>query len=198
MKSKSYRFNWSRFIAKRVYAWLVVLTVLAIFHIVNVMTSDNRKLVFPLESTTDSSQINQISPQLSLVQQYELQVDSPNWFYNLLLENNVGMSPLTTFVTLILASLGLVLRGEIDLKNPFNKDLSKPIFVAATASLLLFILEYFAYRSISNSFEFNQLENYHIVRIDNFWLCFTSAGLFWLANVMKKGYDLQKEQNLTI
>jgi hypothetical protein len=172
--------------------------VLAIFHIVNVMTSDNRKLVFPLESTTDSSQINQISPHLGIVQQYELQVDSPNWFYNLLLENNVGMSPLTTFVTLILASLGLVLRGEIDLKNPFNKDLSKPIFVAAVASLLLFILEYLAYRSISQSIELKQLDRYRIVRIDNFWLCFTSLGLFWLASVMKKGYHLQKEQNLTI
>lgn len=198
MKTKSYRFNWSRFIAKRVYAWLVVLTVLAIFHIVNVMTSDNRKLVFQLESTSDSSQINQISPHLGLVQQYELQVDSPNWFYNLLLENNVGMSPLTTLFTLILASLGLVLRGEIDLKNPFNKDLSKPILVAAVASLLLFILEYLAYRSISQSIELQQLDGYRIVRIDNFWLCFTSLGLFWLASVMKKGYQLQKEQNLTI
>jgi ABC-type dipeptide/oligopeptide/nickel transport system permease component len=198
MKTKPYRFNWSRFIAKRVYAWLVVLTVLAIFHIVNVMTSDNRKLVFQLESTTDSSQINQISTHLGIVQQYELQVDSPNWFYNLLLENNVGMSPLTTLVTLILASLGLVLRGEIDLKNPFNKDLSKPIFVAAIAALLLFILEYLAYRSISQSIELQQLGRYRIVRIDNFWLCFTSLGLFWLASVMKKGYYLQKEQNLTI
>jgi ABC-type dipeptide/oligopeptide/nickel transport system permease component len=198
MKTKPYQFNWSRFIAKRVYAWLVVLTVLAIFHIVNVMTSDNRKLVFQLESSTDSSQINQISTHLGIVQQYELQVDSPNWFYNLLLENNVGMSPLTTLVTLILASLGLVLRGEIDLKNPFNKDLSKPIFVAAVASLLLFILEYLAYRSISQSIELQQLGRYRIVRIDNFWLCFTSLGLFWLASVMKKGYHLQKEQNLTI
>jgi hypothetical protein len=162
------------------------------------MTTDNLKLVFQLESSNVRSQINQISPQLGLVQQYELQVDSPNWFYTLLLENNVGMSPLTTLVTLILASLGLVLRGEIDLKNPFNKDLSKPIFVAAVASLLLFILEYLAYRSISQSIELKQLDRYRIVRIDNFWLCFTSLGLFWLASVMKKGYHLQKEQNLTI
>jgi hypothetical protein len=29
-------------------------------------------------------------------------------------------------------------------------------------------------------------------------LCFTSLGLFWLASVMKKGYHLQNEQNLTI
>jgi hypothetical protein len=162
------------------------------------MTSDNRKLVLQLESTSDSSQINQIGPHLGLVHQYELQVDSPNWFYNLLLENNVGMSPLTTLVTLILASLGFVLRGEIDFKNPFNKDLSKPIFVAAVASLLLFILEYLAYRNISQSIELKQLEGFHIVRIDNFWLCFTSLGLFWLASVMKKGYHLQNEQNLTI
>jgi amino acid transporter len=162
------------------------------------MTSDNRKLVFQLESWSDSTQINQISPHFGLVQQYELQVDSTNWFYNLLLENNVGMSPLTTLVTLILASLGLVLRGEIDLENPFKKDLSKPIFVAAVAALLLFILEYLAYRSISQSIELKQLDRYRIVRIDNFWLCFTSLGLFWLASVMKKGYHLQKEQNLTI
>jgi len=198
MKTKSYRFNWSVLIMKRIYSWVIVLTILAIFHIADVMTSENRKLVFQLESTSGSSQIDPIGPQLGLVHRYELQVDSTNWFYNVLLENNIGMSPLTTLVTLLLTSCGILLRGEIDLKNPFNKDLSKPIFVAAIASLLLFILEYFAYRSISNSFEFNQLENYHIVRIDNFWLCFTSAGLFWLANVMKKGYDLQKEQNLTI
>jgi len=198
MKTKSYRFNWSVLIMKRIYSWVIVLTILAIFHIADVMTSENRKLVFQLESTSGSSQIDPIGPQLGLVHRYELQLDSTNWFYNVLLENNIGMSPLTTLVTLLLTSCGILLRGEIDLKNPFNKDLSKPIFVAAIASLLLFILEYFAYRSISNSFEFNQLENYHIVRIDNFWLCFTSAGLFWLANVMKKGYDLQKEQNLTI
>jgi len=198
MKAKSYRFNWSVLIMKRIYSWVIVLTILAIFHIADVMTSENRKLVFQLESTSGSSQIDPIGPNLGLVHRYELQVDSTNWFYNVLLENNIGMSPLTTLVTLLLTSCGILLRGEIDLKNPFNKDLSKPIFVAAIASLLLFILEYIAYRSISNSIEFNQLENYHIVRIDNFWLCFTSAGLFWLANVMKKGYDLQKEQNLTI
>ena len=198
MKTKSYRFNWSRFIVKRVYSWLAVLTVLAIFHIVNVMTSDNRKLILQLESTSDSSQINQIGSHLGLVHKYELQVDSSSWFYSLLIENNIGLSPLTTLVTLILASLGFVLRGAIDLKNPFSKDFSMPIIIAAVATLLLFILEYLAYRSISQSIELIQLEGFHIVRIDNFWLCFTSLGLFWLASVMKKGYHLQNEQNLTI
>lgn len=162
------------------------------------MTSDSRKLVFQLESTTGNSQLKTIGPHINLVNQYELQVESSNGFYNLLLENNVGMSPLTTLVTLILASLGIILRSEIDLKNPFNKDLSKPILVAAAASLLLFILEYVAYRSLTNSLELDHLERLHIVRIDNFWLCFTSLGLFWLASVMKKGYQLQKELNLTI
>ena len=198
MKTKSYRFNWSRFIVKRVYSWLAVLTVLAIFHIVNVMTSDNRKLILQLESTSDSSQINQIGSHLGLVHKYELQVDSSSWFYSLLIENNIGLSPLTTLITLILASLGFVLRGAIDLKNPFSKDFSMPIIIAAVATLLLFILEYLAYRNLSQSIELKQLEGFHIVRIDNFWLCFTSLGLFWLASVMKKGYHLQNEQNLTI
>jgi len=117
---------------------------------------------------------------------------------SLLIENNIGLSPLTTLITLILASLGFVLRGAIDLKNPFSKDFSMPIIIAAVATLLLFILEYLAYRSISQSIELKQLEGFHIVRIDNFWLCFTSLGLFWLASVMKKGYHLQNEQNLTI
>jgi hypothetical protein len=198
MKPNTYRFNWTRFFAKRIYSWLIVLTVLAIFHIVNVMTSDNRKLVLQLESTSDSSQINQICSNLGLVHKYELQVDSSSWFYSLLIENNIGLSPLTTLVTLILASLGFVLRGAIDLKNPFSKDFSKPFIFAAVATLLLFILEYLAYRSISQSIELKQLEGFHIVRIDNFWLCFTSLALFWLASVMKKGYHLQNEQNLTI
>jgi hypothetical protein len=172
--------------------------VLAVLHIVDVMTSENRKLVFQLEPTTEKTQIHQIGPQLGLIRHYELQVDSPNWFYSILMENNIGLSPLTTLVTLILASLGFVLRGEVDLKNPFNKDLTKPILIAAVTSLLLFVLEYLAYRSISQSIELKQIEGYHIARIDNFWLCFTSLGLFWLASVMKKGYHLQKEQNLTI
>ena len=198
MKTKSYRFNWSRFIVKRVYSWLVVLTVLAIFHIANVMTSDNRKLILQLEPTSEKILIDQIGPKLGLMRHYELQIDSSSWFYSLLIENNIGLSPLTTLVTLILASLGFVLRGAIDLKNPFSKDFSKPIIIAAVASLLLFILEYLAYRNLSQSIELKQLEGFHIVRIDNFWLCFTSLGLFWLASVMKKGYHLQNEQNLTI
>jgi hypothetical protein len=198
MKPNTYRFNWTKFLAKRIYSWLIVLTVLAVLHIVDVMTSENRKLVFQLEPTTDQTEIHQISPQLGLIRHYELQVDSPNWFYSILMENNIGLSPLTTLVTLILASLGFVLRGEVDLKNPFNKDLTKPIIIAAVTSLLLFVLEYLAYRSISQSIELKQIEGYHIARIDNFWLCFTSLGLFWLASVMKKGYHLQKEQNLTI
>jgi hypothetical protein len=198
MKPNTYRFNWTKFLAKRIYSWLIVLTVLAVLHIVDVMNSENRKLVFQLEPTTDKTQIHQISPQLGLIRHYELQVDSPNWFYSILMENNIGLSPLTTLVTLILASLGFVLRGEVDLKNPFNKDLTKPILIAAVTSLLLFVLEYLTYRSISQSIELKQIEGYHIARIDNFWLCFTSLGLFWLASVMKKGYHLQKEQNLTI
>lgn len=198
MKPNTYRINWTKFLAKRIYSWLIVLTVLAVLHIVDVMTSENRKLVFQLEPTTDKTPIHQISPQLGLIRHYELQVDSPNWFYSILMENNIGLSPLTTLVTLILASLGFVLRGEVDLKNPFNKDLTKPILIAAVTSLLLFVLEYLAYRSISQSIELKQIEGYHIARIDNFWLCFTSLGLFWLASVMKKGYHLQKEQNLTI
>jgi|GEM_PF-1587955 hypothetical protein len=198
MKTKSYRFNWSRFIVKRVYSWLAVLTVLAIFHIANVMTSDNRKLILQLEPTSEKILIDQIGPKLGLMRHYELQIDSSSWFYSLLIENNIGLSPLTTLVTLILASLGFVLRGAIDLKNPFSKDFSKPIIIAAVASLLLFILEYLAYRNLSQSIELKQLEGFHIVRIDNFWLCFTSLGLFWLASVMKKGYHLQNEQNLTI
>lgn len=198
MKPNTYRINWTKFLAKRIYSWLIVLTVLAVLHIVDVMTSENRKLVFQLEPTTDQTEIHQISPQLGLIRHYELQVDSPNWFYSILMENNIGLSPLTTLVTLILASLGFVLRGEVDLKNPFNKDLTKPILIAAVTSLLLFVLEYLAYRSISQSIELKQIEGYHIARIDNFWLCFTSLGLFWLASVMKKGYHLQKEQNLTI
>lgn len=198
MKPNTYRFNWTKFLAKRIYSWLTVLTVLAVLHIVDVMTAENRKLVFQLEPTTDKTQIHQISPRLGLIRHYELQVDSPNWFYSILIENNIGLSPLTTLVTLILASLGFVLRVEVDLKNPFNKDLTKPILIAAVTSLILFILEYLAYRSISQSIELKQIEGYHIARIDNFWLCFTSLGLFWLASVMKKGYHLQKEQNLTI
>ena len=198
MKTKSYQFNWSKFIVKRVYSWLAVLTVLAIFHIANVMTSDNRKLILQLEPTSEKILIDQIGPKLGLMRHYELQIDSSSWFYSLLIENNIGLSPLTTLVTLILASLGFVLRGAIDLKNPFSKDFSKPIIIAAVASLLLFILEYLAYRNLSQSIELKQLEGFHIVRIDNFWLCFTSLGLFWLASVMKKGYHLQNEQNLTI
>lgn len=198
MKTKTYRFNWSRFIVKRVYSWLIVLTVLAIFHIANVMTSDNRKLVLQLEPTSEKIQIDQIGPQLGLIRHYELQIDSSSWFYSLIIKNNIGFSPLTTLVTLIIASLGFVLRGAIDLKNPFSKDFSKPIIIAAVASLLLFILEYLAYRNLSQSIELKQLDGFHIVRTDNFWLCFTSLGLFWLASVMKKGYHLQNEQNLTI
>jgi hypothetical protein len=198
LKKNAYRFNLAGFVFKRVNAWLVVLIILAIFHIANVLTSKNQKLVFQLEQVSNKQQIDKIGHQMDLIHNYKLQVDSPNWFYSMIIENNLGWSPMTTFMTLILASCGLLLRSEVDLKKPFDKDLSKQINIAAVATLLLFLLEKVAYNSISQNIELKQLEGFSIIRLQNFWLCYTSLGLFWLASIMKKGYQLQKEQNLTI
>jgi len=198
LKKNTYRFNLAGFVFKRVNAWLVVLIILAIFHIANVLTAKNQKLVFQLEQVSNKQQIDKIGHQTDLIHTYKLQIDSPNWFYSMILENNLGWSPMTTLMTLILASIGLLLRSEVELKKPFNKDLSKQINIAAIATILLFFLEYIAYRSISNSINLKQFQGFRIVRLENFWLCYTSLGLFWLAGIMKKGYQLQKEQNLTI
>jgi hypothetical protein len=198
MNSLVNRLNWKQILAKRVYCGLIVLIILAIFHIVDVMTSNNRKLIIQLEQSSIKIPITHISPNFGLISQYELQVDSPNWFYSLLIKNNIGLSPITTIVTLIIASLGFFLHGEVELKNPFRKNLTKPILFAAYTSLLLFILEFIAYHSLSLSIDLKQINGYQIARIDNYWMCFTSIGLFWLANIMKKGYHLQYEQNLTI
>lgn len=198
LKKNAYRFNLAGFVFKRVNAWLVVLIILAIFHIANVLTSKNQKLVFQLEQVSNKQQIDKIGHQMDLIHNYKLQVDSPNWFYSVIIENNSGWSPITTFMTLILASCGLLLRSEVDLKKPFDKDLSKQINIAAVATLLLFLLEKVAYNSISQNIELKQLEGFSIIRLQNYWLCYTSLGLFWLASIMKKGYQLQKEQNLTI
>jgi hypothetical protein len=198
LKKNAYRFNLAGFVFKRVNAWLVVLIILAIFHIANVLTSKNQKLVFQLEQVSNKQQIDKIGHQMGLIHNYKLQVDSPNWFYSVIIENNSGWSPMTTFMTLILASCGLLLRSEVDLKKPFDKDLSKQINIAAVATLLLFLLEKVAYYSISQNIELKQLEGFSIIRLQNYWLCYTSLGLFWLASMMKKGYQLQKEQNLTI
>ena len=198
LKKNAYRFNLAGFVFKRVNAWLVVLIILAIFHIANVLTSKNQKLVFQLEQVSNKQQIDKIGYQMDLIHNYKLQVDSPNWFYSVIIENNSGWSPMTTFMTLILASCGLLFRSEVDLKKPFDKDLSKQINIAAVATLLLFLLEKVAYYSISQNIELKQLEGFSIIRLQNYWLCYTSLGLFWLASMMKKGYQLQKEQNLTI
>lgn len=198
VKKNPYRFNLTRFVLKRVNAWLVVLIILAIFHIANVLTTENRKLVFQLEQVSDKQQVDKIGQQVGLLHTYKLQVDSPNWYYSMIIENNSGWSPVTTLITLILASCGLLLRSEVDLKKPFDKDLSKQINIAAVATLLVFFLEYIAYRSISQSINLKQFEGFHIAKLHNYWLCYTSLGLFWLASIMKKGYQLQNEQNLTI
>jgi len=198
VKKNSYRFNLAGFVVKRVNAWLVVLIILAIFHIANVLTTENQKLVFQLEQVSDKQKIDKIGQQVSLLHTYQLQVDSPNWFYSMIIENNLGWSPMTTLMTLIIASCGLLLRSEVDLKKPFDKDLSKQINIAAVATLLLFFLEYIAHYSISQSVHLKQFEGFQIARLHNYWLCYTSLGLFWLAGIMKKGYQLQNEQNLTI
>jgi hypothetical protein len=198
LKKNAYRFNLAGFVFKRVNAWLVVLIILAIFHIANVLTSKNQKLVFQLEQVSDKQQVDKIGQKMDLIHTYQLQVDSPNWFYSVIIENNSGWSPITTFMTLILASCGLLLRSEVDLKKPFDKDLSKQINIAAVATLLLLLLEKVAYNSISQNIELKQLEGFSIIQLQNYWLCYTSLGLFWLASIMKKGYQLQKEQNLTI
>ncbi len=190
--------NWIRgpFFSSRLF--FVFLIVLTLFEAADVLTAEKKQLIFEVTPKEKEPQVDPIPQNASIVHAYKLQMDSPGWFYSFVLENNIGRSPLHSLTFLIICSCGLLVTLKLDPDDFFSNDVSRPISIAALSLFLFFFIERYTHRSFRSTVLEMTHQQYKLIHIENSWMLWSGIGLAWLGKMMRRGYQLQKDQDLTI
>lgn len=190
--------NWTRspFFSSRLF--FVLLIVIALFEFVDVITTENKQLIFEVELKNKEPQEDAIGQDAQLVHAYKLLLKPKGWFSIIVLESNIGSSPLHSIIFLIVWSCGLLVSLKLDPNDIFSHDLSRPIYIAALSLILFFFIERYTHRSFRSVVQEITHHQYRLVLLKNSWMMWSGIGLVWLGKMMKRGYQLQKDQDLTI
>ena len=178
--------------------FFIAIIIITLLETVDVLTTEDRKLIFKVALKDKDPQIDMLPNNASIVHDYQLQLDSPGWFYSLVLENNIGISPLFSILSLIICVCGLIIALKLDPKDLFKNDVSRMFFVAAISVLIYYFLERYTYRSFRSTVLEITHHEYKLRYLEHTWLLGTGIALAWLGKMMKRGYLLQREQELTI
>jgi len=190
--------NWTRspFFSSRLL--FVALIVITLFEFLDVLTTENKQLVFEVELKDKEPYQEAMGQDARIVHAYKLLLKPQGWFYFIVIENNIGWSPLHSITFLIVWSCGLLVSLKLDPNDIFSYDLSRPIYIAALSLILYFFIERYTHRSFRSEVQEITHHQYKLVLLKNSWMMWSGIGLFWLGKMMKRGYQLQKEQDLTI
>ncbi len=183
------------FSSRILFVFLIVFT---LFEAAEVITADKKQLIFEVALKDKNPQIDKKSPNATVVHEYKFQLDSSNWFYNFVLENNIGPSPLNSLTFLIICYCGLLVTLNLNPSDFFGKDVSRPISIAALSLILFYFIERYTYRSFRSTVLETTNNEYMLVQLENSWMLWSGIGLAWIGKMMKRGYQLQKDQDLTI
>ena len=197
MKRENFK-DWIRSPLLSVQLYFVALFIFTLFEAIEVITSEKKQLVFKVALKESEPQIDVMSQNASIVHGYTLSLDSPGWFYSLVLENNIGWAPVHSIILLIVWTCGLWVTLKLDPNDFFNKDLSRPIAIAALSLILFFFIERYTHRSFRAIVQQITHNQFKLVMLQNSWMIWTGIGLVWLSKIMRRGYQLQKDQDLTI
>jgi hypothetical protein len=190
--------NWTRspFFSSRLL--FVALIVITLFEFLDVLTTENKQLMFEVELKGKEPHQEAMGQDARIVHAYKLLLKPQGWFYFIVLENNIGWSPLHSITFLIVWSCGLLVSLRLDPNDIFSNDLSRPISVAAISLILFFFIERYTHRSFRSEVQEITHHQYKLSLLENSWMMWSGIGLLWLGKMMKRGYQLQKDQDLTI
>jgi hypothetical protein len=190
--------NWTRspFFSSRLF--FVLLIVIALFEFFDVITTENKQLIFEVELKNKEPQEDAIGQDARIVHAYKLLLKPDGWFSIVVLENNIGSSPLHLITFLIVWLCGLIVSLKLDPNDIFSHDLSRPLFIAALSLILFFFIERYTHRSFRSVVQAVTHNQYRLILLEHSWMMWSGIGLLWLAKMMKRGYQLQKDQDLTI
>lgn len=207
----NYRFtvNYSKMKWKNIKNWklgpffsgrllFIAFIAITIFEAIDVITTEKKQLVFEVALKESEPQSDIMSQNANIVHGYMLKIDSPGWFYSFVLENNIGWSPLHSIIFLIVWTCGFWVTLKLDPNNFFSKDLSRPIAIAGLSLILFFFIERYTHRSFRTTVQEITHNQFKLVWLENSWMLWTGIGLAWLSKIMRSGYQLQKEQDLTV
>jgi hypothetical protein len=178
--------------------YFIAFMVISLLEGIDVLTTEKRDLVFQVKLNDANPQTDRLQENASIVHDYAIHLSSPGWYYDFAVENNIGKSPLSLITSLILCICGFIVSTKVDPNHFFKNDVSKPIFIAAAMIFIFFMIERYTYHSFRTTVLDITHQVYRLKHINNSWLLWTAIGLGWLGRMMKRGYQLQKDQELTI
>ena len=190
--------NWklSPLFSSQILFFLLIASTL--YETFEVITTEKKQLVFEVAIRDKEAQVDMLQQNATIVHAYTLQLDSPGWFYSFVIDNNIGWSPLHCITFLIIWSCGLLLTFKLDSNNLFSNDLSLPITIASISLILFFFIERYTHRSFRSTVQEITHSQFKLVHLKNTWMIWVGIGLIWLSKMMRRGYQLQNEQDLTI
>lgn len=190
--------NWklSPFFSSQILFFILIVATL--YETFEVITTEKKQLVFEVSIRGKEAQVDLLQQNANIVHAYTLQLDSPGWFYSFVIDNNIGWSPLNCITFLIIWSCGLLLTFRLNSNNLFTNDLSLPITIASISLILFFFIQRYTHLSFRSTVLEITDNQFKLVRLKNTWMIWVGIGLIWLSRMMRRGYQLQNEQDLTI
>lgn len=190
--------NWklSPFFSSQILFFILIVATL--YETFEVITTEKKQLVFEVSIRGKEAQVDLLQQNANIVHAYTLQLDSPGWFYSFVIDNNIGWSPLHCITFLIIWSCGLLLTFRLNSNNLFTNDLSLPITIASISLILFFFIQRYTHLSFRSTVLEITDNQFKLVRLKNTWMIWVGIGLIWLSRMMRRGYQLQNEQDLTI
>lgn len=178
---------------------LILLIILTVLESVDVLMTADKQLSFAITPINNTNFVTTtLSNQASLVAIPSLQVKTDNWYHLLVLDNQIGMSPLKALSLLIVYVCSLLALFRLNQDNFFQTDVSDLLAAAAVALILYFLIERYTHRSFREDVLSLTNQQYKLAHLNHTWMLWLGIGLGWLSRFMKRGYLLQQEQNLTI
>lgn len=160
----------------------------------------NEKLILPIERYDQIQDIESITENSSILLDKKLLISSLNLFYNYVFETEAGVSFLNTTTILICLFCTLKFTWNIDINEFFKKDVYKLIQLIAKTLLLYFFISQFSFNQLRSNLSEHGLvpEPYTLVNPLSWTILITIVCIGWFARIMRSGYTLQQEQDLTV
>lgn len=128
------------------------------------------------------------------------QIADARWYQLFFFSDAETESVLQLLFLLFIIYQGFLLTRKLNPNDLFSAPIAGNLTMIAGAIMILYLSDYFIYLWMKDYVAESSKEVYKISRDMrlNPWVIFAGLGFQWFANLFRKGYKLQQEQNLTI
>lgn len=128
------------------------------------------------------------------------QIANPRWYHHFFFSDAEKESGLQMLFLLFVLYQGFLITRKLNPKDLFSANIAGNLSMIAGALMILWLADYFIYYWMKDYVADCSKQAYKISRDMRLapWVIFVGVGFQWFAHIIRKGYNLQQEQNLTI